>query len=219
MRLYAQGGLEQVTMRTIGQELGVSTMMPYRHFASKDEIFVEIRSRVFDNFADYLEAATQGPPTPVLRFVNYCYAYIAFAVGAPRDYQFIFERWPKKQYELVVQREGKLALTKSRAFDVQLSVTSELLGKPASHRQVVEQAHIVWLTLHGLVSLHTAKKLGFGATVDDLIKPVIKSLLGNITDLPQPMPRRPALAPPVGLISPGKASGRGRRRTPATAAT
>ena len=205
MRLYAEGGLEAVTMRTIGKALGVSSMMPYRHFASKDEIFVEIRARVFDNFADYLEAAVHRGSTPLQRFVCYCYAYAEFAKEASRDYRFIFDLWPKAQYEIVLEKEGKQAFSRTRAFDLQLKVASDLLDKPTEARHVVESAHIVWQTLHGLVALHTAKKLGFGLGMDDLVKPTIMSLLkGLFPEQELPTLRRPTLSPAVGLISSGE---------------
>jgi AcrR family transcriptional regulator len=38
MRLADQGGLESLTMRKLGQELGVEAMALYYHFANKDEI-------------------------------------------------------------------------------------------------------------------------------------------------------------------------------------
>lgn len=219
MRLYAEGGLEAVTMRTIGKELGVSSMMPYRHFSSKDEIFVEIRARVFDNFADYLEQAVRGGATPLQRFVTYFYAYASFAKDASRDYRFIFDRWPKAQYDIVLEREGKEAFSKTRSFDLQLRVTADLLGKPIESRQVVESAHIVWQCLHGLVALHIAKKHGFGLTIEDLIRPTIISLLtGLFPDQEFTTLRRPALSAAVGLISSnaeeGKKSSRRRRPKP-----
>lgn len=204
MRLYAEGGLGAVTMRTIGRELGVSSMMPYRHFASKDEIFVEIRARVFDNFADYLEAAVRNGSNPLQRFVAYCYAYAEFAREAPRDYRFIFDRWPKAQYDIVLQQEGKQAFSRTRAFDLQLKVTADLLDKSITSRYVVESAHIIWQSLHGLVSLHTAKKLGFGLSLDDLIRPTIISLLkGHFPEHEIGVLRRPALSRATGLISSG----------------
>ncbi|MDE5445799.1 TetR family transcriptional regulator [Bradyrhizobium sp. CSA207] len=220
MRLYAEGGLEAVTMRTIGNELGVSSMMPYRHFTSKDEIFVEIRARVFENFANYLERAVCGGTTPLQRFVTYFYAYAGFARDASRDYRFIFDRWPKAQYDIVLEREGKEAFSKTRSFDLQLQVTADLLDKPVESRQVLESAHIIWQCLHGLVALHIAKKHGFGLTIEDLLRPTIISLLkGLFPEQELTTLRRPALAAAVGLISSNggdeeKKLGRRRRSKP-----
>jgi AcrR family transcriptional regulator len=203
MQLYAEGGLEQVSMRAIGGKLGVSQMMAYRYFKSKDEIFAEIRGRVFENFASYLESAIERSTAPFPRLVRYCYAYVEFGKQAPADYRFIFDLWPRSQYEIVVRQEGSQVLERTRAFSIQLQIASEMLGADINSRQVMECAHVVWQTLHGLVALHTAKKLGFGMNVDDLVKPTINSivngLFGNGAET-GPF-RRPPLPVAVGLIS------------------
>src|SRR5258705_12007596 len=38
LRLADQGGLESLSMRKLGQELGVEAMAVYYHFANKDEV-------------------------------------------------------------------------------------------------------------------------------------------------------------------------------------
>ena len=91
-----------------------------------------------------------------------------------------------------------------RSFDLQLKVTADLLNKSITSRHVVESAHIIWQTLHGLVSLHTAKKLGFGLSLDNLIRPTIISLLkGLFPEHEIGVLRRPALSRATGLISSG----------------
>ena len=47
IRLADQGGLESLSMRKLGQELGVEAMALYYHFANKDEIVDGIVDLVF----------------------------------------------------------------------------------------------------------------------------------------------------------------------------
>ncbi len=47
LRLADQGGLESLSMRKLGQELGVEAMALYYHFANKDEIVDGIVDLVF----------------------------------------------------------------------------------------------------------------------------------------------------------------------------
>lgn len=207
MQLYAQGGLEKVSMRAIGRGLGVSQMMPYRYFKSKDEIFIEIRSRVFDNFATYLETAIEKTSTPFSRLVRYCYAYVEFGRQAPSDYRFIFDLWSRSQYEIVVRREGSGVLARTRAFSIQLDIAAQMYGESTKSRKVMESAHVIWQMLHGLVSLHTAKKLGFGMSVDDLIRPTVSAILSGLFNghINNQSFRKPQQLPQVvGLISPKK---------------
>jgi AcrR family transcriptional regulator len=180
MRLYAKGGLEGVSMRAIARELSVGQTAAYRHFKSEEDIFKEIRTLVFENFGAHLEAAFSSGNSPAERLVRYAYAYIEFGREAPADYKFIFDLWPREQYQLVLRREGRGALARSRAFYVQLMVAGDMIDAEAEYRRVLEAAHIMWQTLHGLVSLHTAKKLGFGLTLDDLIHPTLVGLVSGL---------------------------------------
>jgi AcrR family transcriptional regulator len=47
LRLVDQGGLESLSMRKLGQELGVEAMALYYHFANKEEILDGVVDRVF----------------------------------------------------------------------------------------------------------------------------------------------------------------------------
>ena len=51
LRLADQGGLESLSMRKLGQELGVEAMALYYHFANKDEIVDGIVDLVFAEIA------------------------------------------------------------------------------------------------------------------------------------------------------------------------
>ena len=48
IRLADQGGIESLSMRRLGQELGVEAMALYYHVASKDEVLDGIVDLVFD---------------------------------------------------------------------------------------------------------------------------------------------------------------------------
>src|SRR6266446_219298 len=47
LRLADQGGIESLSMRKLGQELGVEAMAVYYHFANKDEVLDGIIDLVF----------------------------------------------------------------------------------------------------------------------------------------------------------------------------
>ena len=62
-RLFAQKGLEAVTLRQLAAEIGVSPMTPYRYFADKDDILAAVRARAFTRHAEALEAAWEATKT------------------------------------------------------------------------------------------------------------------------------------------------------------
>ena len=61
--LFAEHGLEAVTMRQLAAELGVSPMTPYRYFEDKDAILAAVRARAFNRHAEALEAAFDAGAT------------------------------------------------------------------------------------------------------------------------------------------------------------
>ena len=59
-RLFAEHGVEAVTMRQLADAIGVSPMTPYRYFKDKDAILAAARARAFDRHADALEQAYEA---------------------------------------------------------------------------------------------------------------------------------------------------------------
>jgi AcrR family transcriptional regulator len=81
-RLFAQKGLEAVTLRQLAAEIGVSPMTPYRYFADKDAILAAVRARAFTRHAEALEAAweaTRHDPIAASNAVGEAYVDFAFA--------------------------------------------------------------------------------------------------------------------------------------------
>ena len=87
-RLFAEHGLEAVTMRQLAAELGVSPMTPYRYFADKDAILAAVRARAFNRHAEALELAFEArAPTPLERANAVGRAYVDFALEPSRSLQ------------------------------------------------------------------------------------------------------------------------------------
>ena len=61
-RLFIERGPQNVTMRQIASEVGVSPMTPYRYFRDKDDILATVRAAAFNRFASALETAVASAP-------------------------------------------------------------------------------------------------------------------------------------------------------------
>lgn len=57
MKLFAQGGLEAVSMRAVAAQVGVSAMAPYRYFADKAELLSELWQFVIRAVCDQMAVA------------------------------------------------------------------------------------------------------------------------------------------------------------------
>ncbi len=153
-RLFAEQGLQSVTMRQLASELGVSPMTPYRYFHDKDEILAAIRAAAFERFTDTLEGArAQG--------VSLGEAYIAFALENPPTFKLMFDlNQPDiSRYPALVG-----AIARSRGlFELWLrdmTADGPLDGDPD------RIGTMFWAAAHGAVVLELAGKLPPGAALD-----------------------------------------------------
>jgi AcrR family transcriptional regulator len=175
--VMAESGLEGFSMRALGHRLGTTQMMPYRHFASKDALFVEIKRLVFDRFGAYLDECASSGRTPETRLRRHCLGYIKFGCEASADYELIFGRWSRSAYLAVLAADGIRSLNMTRGWSAALDIVAVLRDTTREDRHVIVACHTVWGALHGLVSLHLARKLGFGPTIHEIAPSVIENLL------------------------------------------
>ena len=148
-RLFAQHGLEAVTMRQLAAELGVSPMTPYRYFADKDAILTAVRTRAFNRHAEALELAFEGGANTVERANAVGRAYLDFALGHPEAYKLMFDvKQPHEAPELVAAGERSRATMtahlKAMIDNGVLKGDPDLIG------------HMFWSALHGAIQLQLA---------------------------------------------------------------
>ena len=150
-RLFAQHGLEAVTMRQLAAELGVSPMTPYRYFADKEAILAAVRTRAFNRHAEALELAFAGGANTVERANAVGRAYLDFALGHPEAYKLMFDiKQPNEAAhpELVAAAERSRATMTAHLKDMidggVLKGDPDLIG------------HMFWSALHGAIQLQLA---------------------------------------------------------------
>ena len=163
-RLFARDGYAAVTLRAIAEGLGTSHMAPYRYFENKAEIFAMVRADAFRRFSDAQEEAFASSEDPLARLVSMRKAYVRFALEHPDEYRVMFElgQEPEELYPTLAEESHRAFIALERA--VKLAIDAEVLaGEPRT------VAHLLWATIHGMVSLHLAGKLTLGSTLDDLL--------------------------------------------------
>jgi len=157
MHLFAEEGYGGVTMRAIGDALGVSAMTSYRYVAGKPELFALVRAEAFRRFGDRLEASL-GKGDAVTRLGRLKQAYLAFALEQPDAYRIMFEvRDPDAREAAELSAEAR------RAFGFLHDTVAEAVGEGDLEGEALTLAQLFWASTHGLVSLHLAGRLGKGA--------------------------------------------------------
>jgi AcrR family transcriptional regulator len=87
-RLLAEGGLDDVTMRSVAIGAGVSTMNVYSRFGGKDGLLDVLYREGFETLGAELEAIDE-PDLPA-QFRSFAAAYRRFALEHPARYELMF---------------------------------------------------------------------------------------------------------------------------------
>lgn len=190
LSLYREEGLEAISFRRLADVMGLSHTLPYRYFENKDALLAEVRRSCFVRFEAHVRAAEAGLGDVPARIRAVTAAYVDFVSRWPADYQLMFstEQPPPNQFPALLQ--ARRALFEHIVEMVADGIEAGLLAGEA--RQLT---HLVWVSIHGLMTLHVANQLVHGYTLHELIAPLIETFLGHHAAAEtRPRPRRRARA-------------------------
>ena len=91
LKLIEEKGVQALTLREIGDRVGVSRMAPYRHFADKAALVAAISVEGFTAFAEALDnAKKRAKPDFASRMTAMGVAYVRFATEHPAYFEVMF---------------------------------------------------------------------------------------------------------------------------------
>lgn len=163
-RLFARDGYGAVTMRAIATELGTSPMAPYRYFDNKAEIFAMVRAEGYRRFADAQEQAFDASSDPLERLFEMRNAYVRFAIDHQDEYRVMFELHQEPE-----QQNPELSRESHRAFALLEEAARRAIAARVLAGEPTTVAHLLWSSLHGMVTLHLAGKLTLGRSLEELL--------------------------------------------------
>lgn len=184
-RLFAEKGYGGVTLRALAAELGVSAMTPYRYFRNKDEIFQAVRTQAFHRFGVRIEAAASGIACPIERIRAAGREYLRFAVEEPQAYRIMFSLDPPPEddeYEPLQDEELR------RGWQVLHDAVTDAVARGLLAGDPVTLAHLAWLPLHGLVTLHLSKRLRLDRSLEQLAEPALEHFFHGAATRFVPLP-------------------------------
>lgn len=98
-RILAQGGAENVTMRGVASEVGMTPMGLYRHYANRDDLLNAVANAGFTELAGRLDALrlTGSFERQLIRVLD---AFLTYAFEKPRLFELMFlaKREGARQY-------------------------------------------------------------------------------------------------------------------------
>ncbi|WCL55600.1 TetR/AcrR family transcriptional regulator [Gimibacter soli] len=178
--LYQAGGLPAVSIRDVAKRLGVSPMMPYRYFPSKDHIMQEMRVVAFRQFTASLRRARLKAKRPEDSLAYVCSAYLIFAASKPHLYRLMFDLWVFDNVSRAKQEFGEGVHWQPESWrEIEASIISYLRLEHSTEETSV-LTNLVWISLHGAATLHQARKLVFFQNLKKLSRPLINMLLAEV---------------------------------------
>lgn len=172
LEIYCAEGLEAVTFRRLGTALNLSHMHAYRYFDNKEALLARMRAIVLGEFGRYVTQRDTGSAPPMERVQVMVMGYVQYALEHTAEYLLVFstQQPPVSEYPDVV--EARRVVFEEAVDAVKACTEAGLMeGDPR------EIAHGVWVSMHGLLTLHAANQLVHGMSLDELLQPLLQALL------------------------------------------
>lgn len=176
IEMIAENGVESVTMRSLGQQLGVSRAAPYRHFEGKVALLTAVATQGYTQLQTAMKNACTHSDELLTCYYKTGEAYIRFATENPTLYHLMFG-------EKSVSRETAphLAEAADNAFATLQTIIEQC--QQASLLKVGNPcllAYATWAMVHGVASLIIDGQLHDDVTPDDVIQFSYQALAGGL---------------------------------------
>ena len=145
LKLLEKRDFEQLSLREVARNVGVSATAVYRHFPAKDDLLKALADRGLELLAEQQQWAAAKAKGPAA-FAQTGRAYVRFALAHPNLFRLIFIHTPARLRPGVTSPEGLPA----RLLQDYIAYS---LGAKASEEQVFAAALRSWSLVHGLSML------------------------------------------------------------------
>ncbi len=156
VRTIGSQGVEALTLREAGRQLGVSRTALYRHFTNKAALLAAVAREGFQRFRADLSAAWEQAGRDWEGLSAMGRAYVRFAIANPAHYRVMFG-----QFSDLCATDPALQADASAAFRVLLDALAELQQAGLVRAGDLNMtAEFVWATVHGVAMLAIDGQLG-----------------------------------------------------------
>lgn len=152
--LFANEGVESVTMRRIADRIEYSPTAIYFHFRDKESLLAELCDYDFRAFAQQFIAISQIPD-PIERLRAAGQAYVSFGLNNPSHYRLMFMTPKVAESNTLVKGNPE-----EDAYAFLKLIVAELMEQGRFRDDIANAdlaAQVIWSAVHGLVSLEIAK--------------------------------------------------------------
>jgi len=149
LRTIQTHGVEHLTLRTVGERLGVSRSALYRHFADKQSLLATVATEGFRMLRQAVADAWELNGRGRTGFAAMARAYVQFAVEHPSHYRVMFGGFLES-----AAKDDEFIGEARAAFQVLVDVLVDQQNTGAIRRdEPVLMARFVWALVHGTAML------------------------------------------------------------------
>ena len=156
--LFDERGMQDAPIEEIARAAGIARGLVYRHFSSKEELYVLTVTNYLDELAGLLELAVEGDDEPALRlerctevYARYCVRYPAFL-----DSSLALMRRPARELNEIVSESVWLRLGQGMARCLECVARVLRVGVQAGAFEVEDPdytATVLWTQALGVMHL------------------------------------------------------------------
>ena len=154
-RVIEQGGTQALTLRDLGERLGVSRTAPYRHFRDRKALLSAVAQRSATDFCQVLLLARLGAGNALARLQAMGQAFLLFAHDDSCGYRLMFQ-----EPELLQEPEAELKQTMNQAFDELRLMVEECQREGVLKAEEPRlMSTYIWSVMHGIATLAMDQRL------------------------------------------------------------
>ncbi|WP_420454116.1 TetR/AcrR family transcriptional regulator [Rubrivirga sp.] len=173
--LLTADGYDALSMRKIAGSVGCSATSIYLHFDNKDALTHALISEGMDRLHDALVAASDGVDAPAARLDALSRAYVRFGLDNPEYYEVMFQLHPERMARYPAEDYRRARRNVERFGETLDAGLAD--GTLASPNPPDVAAAVLWTALHGLVSLHLARRVDVRLAGDEFVDAAVRQSL------------------------------------------
>jgi AcrR family transcriptional regulator len=172
VRTIQKQGVHALTLRAVGDDLGVSRSALYRHFADKSALLAAVAREGFRMLRLELEGAWERAGRGRAGLDAMGEAYVRFAIAQPSHYRVMFGNGFERE-----AADAELIEEGSRAFSTLMNALIEEQQQGRARGDDPEQlANFIWSLVHGIAMLAIDGAFRAGTDVPTLTRFAIERL-------------------------------------------
>lgn len=144
-------GLPAVTLRAVGQAVGVSRTTPYRHFENKEDLLKAVAVEYFEQLEQWLAEIVKNAATPYMRLEGLLLGFLQFMIDHPQRYELMMS------HNLQNHEDGAILAASQKIFTIFIEVVKEAqIANIIDQGDPIQIAALLFSSCHGVADLSLA---------------------------------------------------------------